>query len=47
MLATFEGKQRKGFFEDSVWKNVLLYSTLRGEWETMRANRLPSVDGRT
>src|SRR5215467_5134642 len=33
---TFEGKQREYFFEDSVWKDVLLYSTLRGEWEAMR-----------
>src|SRR5215471_5733508 len=37
MDLTFEGKQREYFFEDSAWKDVLLYSTLRGEWEAMRA----------
>ena len=43
MDLTFEGKLREYFFEDSVWRGVLLYSTLRGEWEAMRANRLPTV----
>src|SRR5215831_1670910 len=37
----FEGKQREYFFEDGVWKDVPLYSTLRDEWEAMRANRSP------
>ena len=46
MDLTLEGKQREYFFEDSVWKEVLLYSTLRSEWEAMRANRLPTVDAR-
>jgi len=33
MNLTFEGKQREYFCEDGVWKDVLLYSTLRREWE--------------
>jgi len=36
MDLTFEGKQREYFCEDGVWKDVLLYSTLRGEWEARR-----------
>jgi len=42
-----EGKQREYFFEDSAWKDVLLYSTLRSEWEAMRAKRLLNVGERT
>src|SRR5262245_11328113 len=33
MDLTLEGTQREYFFEDGAWKDVLLYSTLRGEWE--------------
>src|SRR5215471_15356091 len=43
----FEGRQREYFFQDGVWKDVLIYSTLRDEWEAMRANRLRTADGRT
>jgi hypothetical protein len=40
------GKAARVFFEDSVWKDVPLYSTLRGEWQAMCANRLPTLDRR-
>jgi hypothetical protein len=33
MDLTFEGKQREYFCEDGAWKDVLLYSMLRGEWD--------------
>jgi len=32
MDLAFEGREREYFFEGGVWKDVLLYSTLRNEW---------------
>ena len=39
----FEGLQREYFFEDGMWKDVLLYSTLRGEWEARHRQGSPRM----